>query len=410
MSEQGLSLPSTIKTFLPNPTPPKKKRHLPGTPDPDAQVIALSPKSLMATNRFVCEICKKGFQRDQNLQLHRRGHNLPWKLRQRSGGKEAAAKKVYVCPEKTCVHHDPSRALGDLSGIKKHFCRKHGDKKWNCPKCSKKYAVHSDWKAHLKTCGTREYKCHCGTLFSRKDSFVTHRAFCDVLAEESSRISLVPEASRIPQIFTGYYPPGPDLMQTMNMLATSSSSSSWLKPYPEASFESLANLAMSGVPRLLKDEEEEEENKGALSYSASSLYYSNYQNPSSQVGLSQPHHMSSISPTSLLQKVNQMGSTVGSNHINVFGLMGESLPLISNSTTTPFRHGTDHQNLNELAVISQGLVLNDLNSSHFVRSGENLDHMELGGLTRDFLGVGEKELVKFNEIGSAAQPWSSISL
>ncbi|KAL1342156.1 hypothetical protein AAHE18_09G138400 [Arachis hypogaea] len=37
----------------------------------------------MAKNRFVCEICKKGFQRDQNLQLHRRGHNLPWKLRQR---------------------------------------------------------------------------------------------------------------------------------------------------------------------------------------------------------------------------------------------------------------------------------------------------------------------------------------
>ncbi|EMS67631.1 Zinc finger protein MAGPIE [Triticum urartu] len=65
--------------------PPKKKRNLPGTPDPDAEVIALSPRTLMATNRFVCEICGKGFQRDQNLQLHRRGHNLPWKLRQRSG-------------------------------------------------------------------------------------------------------------------------------------------------------------------------------------------------------------------------------------------------------------------------------------------------------------------------------------
>jgi hypothetical protein len=47
-------------------------------------VIALSPKTLMATNRFVCEICNKGFQRDQNLQLHRRGNNLPWKLKQRN--------------------------------------------------------------------------------------------------------------------------------------------------------------------------------------------------------------------------------------------------------------------------------------------------------------------------------------
>ncbi|PON67708.1 TFIIH C1-like domain containing protein [Parasponia andersonii] len=174
----------------PTPAPPpksaaKKKRNLPGMPDPDAEVIALSPKALLATNRFICEICNKGFQRDQNLQLHRRGHNLPWKLRQRSS--KEVKKRVYVCPELTCVHHDPSRALGDLTGIKKHFCRKHGEKKWKCDKCSKKYAVQSDWKAHSKICGTREYKCDCGTLFSRRDSFITHRAFCDALAEESAK-------------------------------------------------------------------------------------------------------------------------------------------------------------------------------------------------------------------------------
>ncbi|KAL4021725.1 hypothetical protein IC575_020535 [Cucumis melo] len=171
------------------PSLPKKKRNLPGKPDPDAEVIALSPNTLMATNRFICEVCNKGFQRDQNLQLHRRGHNLPWKLRQRSS-KEAVVvkKKVYICPEKGCVHHDPSRALGDLTGIKKHYSRKHGEKKWKCEKCCKKYAVQSDWKAHSKTCGTRDYKCDCGTLFSRKDSFITHRAFCDALAEESAKL------------------------------------------------------------------------------------------------------------------------------------------------------------------------------------------------------------------------------
>ncbi|KAM0948551.1 putative transcription factor C2H2 family [Dioscorea sansibarensis] len=169
----------------PPPPPPavKKKRNLPGTPDPSAEVIALSPTTLMATNRFVCEICNKGFQRDQNLQLHRRGHNLPWKLRQRTSTE--IKKRVYICPEVTCVHHNPNRALGDLTGIKKHFCRKHGEKKWKCDKCSKKYAVQSDWKAHSKTCGTKEYKCDCGTIFSRKDSFITHRAFCDALAEEN---------------------------------------------------------------------------------------------------------------------------------------------------------------------------------------------------------------------------------
>nr|XP_043606895.1 protein indeterminate-domain 4, chloroplastic-like isoform X2 [Erigeron canadensis] len=153
--------------------------------NPDAEVIALSPKTLMATNRFICEVCNKGFQREQNLQLHRRGHNLPWKLKQKTN--KEVKRKVYLCPEPSCVHHDPSRALGDLTGIKKHFSRKHGEKKYKCEKCSKKYAVQSDWKAHSKTCGTREYRCDCGTLFSRRDSFITHRAFCDALAQESAR-------------------------------------------------------------------------------------------------------------------------------------------------------------------------------------------------------------------------------
>ncbi|KAJ4759296.1 indeterminate(ID)-domain 5 [Rhynchospora pubera] len=175
------SAPSSSNTAQP---PVKKKRNL---PDPDAEVIALSPRTLMATNRFVCEVCNKGFQREQNLQLHRRGHNLPWKLKQKNP-KEAARRKVYLCPEPSCVHHDPSRALGDLTGIKKHFCRKHGEKKWKCDKCSKRYAVQSDWKAHSKICGTREYRCDCGTLFSRRDSFITHRAFCDALAQESARL------------------------------------------------------------------------------------------------------------------------------------------------------------------------------------------------------------------------------
>ncbi|WJX75854.1 hypothetical protein P8452_59342 [Trifolium repens] len=47
----------------------------------DAKVIALSPKTLMATNMYICEVCNKEFQREQNLQQHITGHNLPWKLR-----------------------------------------------------------------------------------------------------------------------------------------------------------------------------------------------------------------------------------------------------------------------------------------------------------------------------------------
>ncbi|CAH8384235.1 unnamed protein product [Eruca vesicaria subsp. sativa] len=189
--------------------PQKKKRNQPRTPNSDAEVIALSPKTLMATNRFICEVCNKGFQREQNLQLHRRGHNLPWKLKQKST--KEVKRKVYLCPEPTCVHHDPSRALGDLTGIKKHYYRKHGEKKWKCEKCSKRYAVQSDWKAHSKTCGTKEYRCDCGTLFSRRDSFITHRAFCDALAQESAR-----HPTSLPSLPSHHFPYGQNTNNSNN--------------------------------------------------------------------------------------------------------------------------------------------------------------------------------------------------
>ncbi|XP_020968853.1 zinc finger protein JACKDAW-like [Arachis ipaensis] len=83
MMSSSAAAPSSYRNPNSIPAVVKRKRSQPRRPDPEAEVIALSPKSLMVTNRFVCEICKKGFQRDQNLQLHRRGHNLPWKFRQR---------------------------------------------------------------------------------------------------------------------------------------------------------------------------------------------------------------------------------------------------------------------------------------------------------------------------------------
>ncbi len=91
---------------------------------------------------------------------------VPWKLLKKAS--LITHKRVYVCPELTCLHHDPSHALGDLVGIKKHFRRKHcNEKQWVCNKCSKGYAVQSDYKAHLKTCGTRGHCCDCGRVFSR---------------------------------------------------------------------------------------------------------------------------------------------------------------------------------------------------------------------------------------------------
>ncbi|KAI4341539.1 hypothetical protein MLD38_026251 [Melastoma candidum] len=163
----------------------KKKRRPAGTPDPDAEVVALSPRTLLESDRYVCEICNQGFQRDQNLQMHRRRHKVPWKLLKREVGPDGTVappvrKRVFVCPEPTCLHHDPGHALGDLVGIKKHYRRKHSnDKQWVCDKCSKGYAVQSDYKAHLKTCGTRGHSCDCGKVFSRVESFIEHQDSCN---------------------------------------------------------------------------------------------------------------------------------------------------------------------------------------------------------------------------------------
>ncbi|RWW71458.1 hypothetical protein BHE74_00020804 [Ensete ventricosum] len=148
-----------------NGTGNKKKRRPAGTPDPDADVVALSPRTLLESDRYVCEICQQGFQRDQNLQMHRRRHKVPWKLLKRDAAASEVRKRVFVCPETTCLHHDPRHALGDLVGIKKHFRRKHSShRQWACAKCSKAYAVQSDYKAHLKTCGTRGHSCDCGRM------------------------------------------------------------------------------------------------------------------------------------------------------------------------------------------------------------------------------------------------------
>ncbi|XP_024968312.1 protein indeterminate-domain 9-like isoform X2 [Cynara cardunculus var. scolymus] len=446
MSGDGFSSPPPSLTALvhdpvtkPNPNSAnsaKRKRSLPGTPD--AEVIALSPKSLMATNRFMCEICNKGFQRDQNLQLHRRGHNLPWKLKQRNK-QEVVRKKVYICPEKSCVHHDPSRALGDLTGVKKHFSRKHGEKKWKCEKCSKKYAVLSDWKAHSKICGTREYKCDCGTLFSRKDSFVTHRAFCDAISEEHSGMASFPMVQtttnlnfqrdlmmmnggdrignpRLPAIFCGggelaKSPDGNEMKprlpiwlhhhannpldnSTTNSLFLGSSSSNdnnggilssemvqWLSRSQEAV------QTFTELPQGLSLEEEEN-NKEEMQLN--SLY--NYGGCPNYPPPPPPH----LSATALLQKASQIGSTRSTNS-GGFGFMSTTkLSELTSLNQTRNNGGSQAENLRGEMMNGDGLTM-------MMMAGLNKKTGE-GNLTRDFLGVEgyerrafslQQELIKF---------------
>ncbi|KAF2307255.1 hypothetical protein GH714_025826 [Hevea brasiliensis] len=280
--------------------------------DPSAEVIALSPNTLVATNRFVCEICNKGFQREQNLQLHRRGHNLPWKLRQRTSTE--IKKRVYVCPEPSCVHHNPARALGDLTGIKKHFSRKHGEKKWKCDKCSKKYAVQSDWKAHTKTCGTKEYKCDCGTIFSRRDSFITHRAFCDALTEENNKANqgLVPNMEpnlhgQVPNLISMPINNNSDFNHLDTKIPLSLPHELMpMPPKPSGTmFSSSSNASLFGCGRSMSN------SSSSLQLSANSSTIFEGNNGHLTTGSS-----ASMSATALLQKAAQMGATATSSSLN----------------------------------------------------------------------------------------------
>ncbi|CAH1419602.1 unnamed protein product [Lactuca virosa] len=77
--------------------------------------------------------------------MHCRHHKVPWRLLKRDSPE--VKKRVSVCPEPTCLHHDPFHALGDLVGMKNHFRRKqNNNKQWVCEKFSKGYAVQPDYK------------------------------------------------------------------------------------------------------------------------------------------------------------------------------------------------------------------------------------------------------------------------
>ncbi|MBA0859062.1 hypothetical protein Goshw_002914, partial [Gossypium schwendimanii] len=392
------------------PPPAKKKRNLPGTPDPNAEVIALSPKTLLATNRFVCEICNKGFQRDQNLQLHRRGHNLPWKLKQRTSTE--IRKRVYVCPEPSCVHHNPARALGDLTGIKKHFCRKHGEKKWKCDKCSKKYAVQSDWKAHSKTCGTKEYKCDCGTIFSRRDSFITHRAFCDALTEENNKASrgLINVGSNL----QGQVVTADQLISAIPVNNNPNTSAINIsEPFSNDTKSSLQSLNLAAGTMF--------------SNGSSSLFggtkVTTVPNPSStsclQLNGNSPtlfegnggHLFSgsaSMSATALLQKAAQMGATASTGSLNS-PLMGKSYTMAPPSFVSMQTHDNNNNN-NETQTLGGADSTGFTSQSDFFNANGGVDQSSsVNNMGVMFSGIFEQNNAFFKSVESSTPRTTGLS-
>ena len=129
-----------------------------------SDAVVVSPNTLLDARRYVCDTCCKGFVRQQNLQVHGRTHNPSFTLKKNPTN----ALKRLLCPEPTCIYHNPSHSIGDFGGLKKHYLRKHStEKNHKCDTCPKAYAVEADLRAHLKICGKKKHKCSCGMTFER---------------------------------------------------------------------------------------------------------------------------------------------------------------------------------------------------------------------------------------------------
>lgn len=118
-----------------------------------AEVIAPSPRTLpAATSRFASEACGKELLHKRSPQLHGREHahgddRLP----------HGSGRRAHVCcPEASRARHEPEEVA---AGIGRHNRRRrHGESKWKCDLCGKRYAADYDWEAHAMVCGVGNNK------------------------------------------------------------------------------------------------------------------------------------------------------------------------------------------------------------------------------------------------------------
>lgn len=272
----------------------------------------------------------------------------------------------------------------------------------------------------MKTCGTREYKCDCGTIFSRRDSFVTHRAFCDALAEESARAQTAPvrtggggkqgnvNTNTVPAVVS---PPSSDVLIQCSGIpddtvvvsppmttppsasaATSSSSvfasifavnqqSSKMPPPPPPPIIEAASLALS-TPLYISS-------NGSSLFPAPDNDHCNYSLP-------QP----AMSATALLQKAAQIGATVSNqSFLRGLGLEPPSAsPSSANIKLESNSMSTDNHHLG--LGLSPGFP-----DSMFVNKPTTLDLLGLGIAGGDSSTTGLSALL--NSFGNGGFPTTS---